>query len=123
MLLAPSSLLVIEYFEGKLSMEQLTLALAPAFVGVLIPGVVVGAWLIRRCVRREVLRVFVPTNCPRCRFEIVGLEPEGGAVTCPECGHRTNTHGRRWAAERARPTLATPRGGGKRRKRRKRFAR
>lgn len=111
------------YSYGELSLLALLLALVPSVGGVILPALVIGVWLIRRAAKREVLAVFIPTNCPSCQFEILGLAPSGGTIACPECGHLTNTHGRRWAAERARPTLATTRSGGKRRKRRKRFAR
>jgi hypothetical protein len=58
-----------------------------AVQGVVLPMVIVRN--IRDRWTRRMLRELLSTpRCPWCRYALVGLRPDDGDVTCPECGRR-----------------------------------
>jgi hypothetical protein len=50
---------------------------------------ILSVLLIRdRWLRRMIRRQITDTRCPACGYSMLGLAIVGGALTCPECGHR-----------------------------------
>lgn len=63
-----------------------------------IQGLLVWLWLdgrmLRAVVKRAARRRIARHRCPRCRYDLGGLAPDGnGLVTCPECGHESLPEG------------------------------
>jgi hypothetical protein len=50
---------------------------------------IVTALMVRdHWLRTTIARQLVDTNCPGCRYSMLGLSVVSGVVTCPECGYR-----------------------------------
>jgi len=62
------------------------LVLPPSFLVGPVAGLLIrDAWL-----RNTINTKITTTNCPQCRYSLLGLAPADGAILCPECGCRLN---------------------------------
>ena len=59
-------------------------------IGLLLLGFALSYWMCT-CARNLILRTAIRqririTRCPACGYSLLGLHPQEGRVTCPECG-------------------------------------